>query len=222
MTMDKKRVAVIYDTSYLLGDFQSIKSFILSRRFSSLEKPGLLSSLASMIGKGKGKTGAEKTVPYESGSLFDVAQVVPHEVIDEVGKRMGAGEKENKAVAALRADGAILVRLSMDSVVGGKRQSELAAPQLDAELEQLMEKETDGKILGYATRLVNPATKERYDLSIIATEDDDFLQRIAELGKQGKAVIGVSIENLTHSRNLHDKLSELASLGRAMKITMEN
>ena len=43
-SMEKRKIAVIYDTSYLMGEFQSIKKFIMSRRFSSKEKQGLWGS----------------------------------------------------------------------------------------------------------------------------------------------------------------------------------
>ena len=81
----KKKIAVLYDTSYLTGDFKSLKKFILSRRFCSQPKPGKLGFLSAVLsGKGKAKAGAEQKVTHNPADLFVITETVPNEVIKEI------------------------------------------------------------------------------------------------------------------------------------------
>ena len=221
--MTVRRIAVIYDTSYLTEPFQSIRKFILSRRFSSQEKQGLMGSLRSMMAGKSGKPWAESTVHHEPGSLFYVYEVIPTEVLKQLAQGVAAEAGEPKAVASLLEDGAVRVDLSMDTVVGehGLGGHHQRAPG--------NEPTTRRTTITWATRLlvtrlawVTYGTNERYDLSIVATEDEDLLAQLDAMAKAGKAVFGVGREHLSGTRLVHDKLTELANLGRATPLQMAN
>jgi ribosomal protein L30E len=190
--MDKRKIAIVYDSSYLMGDFQSIKSFIMSRRFSSLEKQGLLGFMK-----------AKQTVYHEPAKLFFVTEVVPNEVISELDEQTAIGPQ--KTVVDLLQGGAVRVDLAMDTVVAA------TAPI-----------ETHKKISLYAERLVSYATREQYDLAIIGTERDELVEQLAALAARGKAVFGVKSEHLVRTRLLHDKLADVANEGRTNLVVMEN
>ena len=191
--MEKRKIAVIYDTSYLMGEFQSIKKFIMSRRFSSKEKQGLLGFLK-----------ARQTVYYDPSNLFVVAEVVPTEVIGEIDAQIAVGPQ--KLVADLLQDGALRVDLAQDTVVS------TMGPEVEIEKQ----------LSRYAERLVSFMTLENYDLAIIATEEDELVAHLAEMAARGKAVLGVKCEHLARTRILHDKLTEIANRGRPSEVVMEN
>jgi hypothetical protein len=218
--VEKKKVAIVYDTSFLTRDFQSIKKFILARRFSSLPKPRLLGSLLAKLGGKEGST--DDRIQHDGASLFDVKEVVPKDVIKEVAKLQGSADKEHPAVASLVADGATRVDLAMDSVAGGPLHGSAGSAELDRELEQLAQHETDERICRYAARLVSYGPKERFDLAIVATEDEDLLKSIAKMAKEGKAIIGVKSSQLTATRILQDKLAEAANSAGNDKLAVES
>ena len=190
--MDKRKIAVVYDSSYLMGDFQSIKHFIMSRRVSSLEKQGLLGFMK-----------AKQTVYHDPAKLL-VTEVVPNEVISELDEQTAIGPQ--KLVVDLLQGGAVRVDLSMDTVVAA------TGPAID----------THKKISLYAERLVSYATREQYDLAIIGTERDELIDQLAAMAARGKSVFGVKSEHLVRTRLLHDKLSEVANQGRTSLVIMEN
>jgi hypothetical protein len=221
--MDKRKIAVIYDTSYLAGDFQSVKRFILSRRFSGRQKPGLLGSLVSMVGgKGRQAPAPGDTVYHQAEQVLHIYEVVPTEVSKEVARLQVGGEEGNRAIATLLESGAAQVDLALDTVVGEPPSEQQPIAQQLAEAARYEEEQTDEKLLGYAERLVGFDTNERYDLAIVATEDEELLLKIDELAKAGKAVLGLKSAQLQTTRALHDRLSAVASLGLPNKITMEN
>jgi hypothetical protein len=202
--MDRKRIAVVYDTSYLAGDFQSVKQFILSRSYSCPEEQGLLGSLVAKI---TGKSAQEKMVDHGGDRLFSVNEVVPAQVILEVTKLVG--EKEHPAVTSLLSSGAVRVDFDQDTIVGDR-----PAPSLSkVELDLAMANETDEQLLGYAERLIEGGN-ERYDLAIVATEDKALLERIDQLAKAGKSILSVKNHELTQTGLLVDKLSALANARR--------
>jgi hypothetical protein len=190
--MEKRKIAVVYDSTYLMGDFQSIKKFILSRRISSMEKQGLLGFLK-----------AKQTVYHDPNKLFSVDEVVPNEVIRKLDEQTAIGPQ--KTVVDLLQGGAIRVDLSMDTVVAG------AAADSDIE-----------KISVYAERLVTYAARGQFDLAIVATENDELISKLDELAAEGKAVFGVKSEHMVRTRLLHDKLTEVANKGRSNLVVMEN
>ena len=59
---------------------------------------------------------------------------------------------------------------------------------------------TDERIVGYVGRLVSFMTNEQLDLAVVATEDAGVLARLAEKSKQGKAVLGLTSEQIRDSR----------------------
>jgi len=191
--VDISKLAVIYDTSYLMGEFQSIKQFILSRRFSSQEKQGLLGFMK-----------AKQTVYHDPNNLFAIVEIVPTEVIRELDNQTATGPQ--KLVVSLLKDGALRVDLAMDTVIS----------------DMMPESPTEKQIGLYAQRLVSFATRERYALAVIATENDELLTNLADLAKQGKDVFGVRSQDLVRTRLLHEKLTEIANRGRSNRVIMEN
>ena len=191
--MDISKVAVIYDTLYLMGEFQSLKEFIFSRRFSGQEKQGLLGFIKN-----------KQTVYHDPRSLFAVIEIVPTEVLEELDDQKAVGPQ--KLAANLLKDGALRVDLAQDTVVSS----------------MMPQSATDKQIGLYAQRLVSFATRERYALAVIATENNELLTALADLAKKGKDVFGVKSQDLVRTRLLHDKLTEIANRGRSNPVVMEN
>jgi hypothetical protein len=211
ITMVKKRIAVVYDTSYLLGSFQSIKKFILAQRFSSQAKPGLLGILSSMIGgKGRAKSAPENTVYNDAEELLYVYEVLPKEVMNEVDQHVGDERTTQPAVASLLQAGAAKVDLSLDTVAGEDQGGRFTDQQASANPPS--ERDIDEALLRYAIRLGSHETNERYDLAVLATDDEALLGKIATMAADGKPVFGITSANLTTTRLLQDKLSQIASL----------
>jgi hypothetical protein len=216
----KKKIAVLYDTSYLTGNFQSLKKFILSRRFCSQPKPGKLGFLAAVLpGKGKAKAGADQKVTHNPTDLFVITETIPNEVIKEIDKLPADREKGQQAIKVLLADGALKVDLAQDTVVGELSGNYGGAP---FHLQEEEDTTTDERIVGYVGRLVSFMTNEQYDLAIVATEDEGVLSRLAEKSQQGKAVLGLTGEQVTKTRKFCDILTELANRGAASPISLED
>jgi hypothetical protein len=210
--MRKQKIVVIYDTSYLNGLCQSIRKVIGSHRFSSREKQGLLASLPSLFaGKGRG----EYTAQHEPGDLFTVAEVIPAEVMQEMETSFAGANKVQETIAPLLADGAVKVDLAMDTVAGDPPDRRPQGPAV------AKDSATNDRVIRYAGRLVSFATNEKYDLAIVATEDEVLLSKLAEMTKRGKGVLGLKSTDITGTRLLNDKLMELVNRERANPITME-
>jgi hypothetical protein len=207
--MTKKKIAIVYDASYLGSGFPSVKEFILGRRFAVEDRPGLFKSLLSKI-RG-GRSGDEIKVSREGGDLFAVSEVVPKEVIRKLEGDPAIREAGHKAVATLIQNGAAQIEMAMDTIVSA---SDTGSPE--------DESGTAERILVYLSRLVSFRTNESFDLGVVASEDADLLGRIADMAQRGKAVIGVTNADITGTRRLHDKLSEVANYGASEKVTIEN
>jgi hypothetical protein len=220
MQSKKHKIGVIYDTSYLAANGPSIKSFILSRQFLVPEKPGLFSALTSLV-KGT-KEGSPRGVTRPAESLFDIYQVIPNEVIRELEYEMPAANKECPALAAILKEEATRIDLSMDSFVGSVLSQNPAPAEMSAKMANALQRKVDEQLLGYAARLVAYGTRERYDLAVVATDDGNILRQIGALSQSGKAVFGITTAQLSQSRTLQDKLSDLASLGRSHKVSAVN
>ena len=217
--MMKHKIAVIYDASYLMGDGEAVKKLILSLRFSSIEKPGLLGSLlAKVVGKG---AGSHKTVIHEAEEVFVVSEIVPSEIMKQVDRDSANRDKGQRRAAGLLSGGAAKVDLCMDTVVSdsmhaGQHSSNRAEDPAE------VDRQTTDMLMRYAIRVVSHRTSERYDLAVVATEDGGLLQTIAEQGRGGKAVFGVDSKLLTGPRgDFHDKLTELANLDNGTKMKLE-
>ncbi len=212
----KKRIAIIYDTSYLVGGFTPLPEFIFSRRFFSREKPKTAANLRFLFSGKWGRVGAEQIVNHDGRDLFLVVQLIPNEVLRELERDHGGDEAKKKLAESLLKDGAARVSLGMDTIVGQLPALHLAQ-EAGPESPDEEDEETDKRIVGYAARLVSRQTKEPYDLAIVATEDEELL---AELVQHRPAVLGVKSEYLTQSRLLHDKLTEIANLDRAGSLAL--
>src|SRR5262249_51888391 len=112
--MTKRRIAVVYDTSYLVREAPSLKQFVEARRFTSHEDPGLLGSLVSAVSGTK----REKTASHAAAEFLEVVEVVPTEVLAELDHQSGQ-EKEKALVAGLLKGGATQIQLGTDTSVAG-------------------------------------------------------------------------------------------------------
>ena len=207
--MDKKKIVIIYDASYLQGKFQSVKAFILQRRFSGTQTSGVFKSVFRKIA---GAAASAKLVA-DSADLFLVREVIPKETIKRIDAAQENKEAAQKVLADLLANGGIQVDLALDTVIS---ETHGVAASDESEIE------TEEKILEYASRVVWFNTQEPFDLAIIATESASLLQGAAELANKGEAVIGVKSEHLTGTRLLHDRLLQLANLNAPTPLTLEN
>ena len=215
--MDLRKIAIIYDTSYLAGGFPSIKQFILSRRFAGAPKPSVLEKVLSKVSKKPPKTSPASGEMQEAGSLFAVSEVIPTEVVNDIDQNHGADSKVQQTVAALLKDGAARIDLALDSVVGqspaGGRLGALAAGGQGR-------REGGENLVRYAVRLVSYGTKERYDLAVVATQDEHLLKTLADIAGRGQAVFGLKGEQLTGTRVFHDKVAQVANLGRTAPLVL--
>jgi hypothetical protein len=212
----KKRIAVVYDTSYLLAGAPSILEVVFSCRFSSQGKPGGAANLRSLLSGKWSQVGALETVYHDAKDMFVIVQLIPDEVLKEVDRRHGGDEAKLKLAASLLKEGAVRFSLALDTVVGqlpGLQAKQETGPESFEEIES----DTDEKLVGYAARLVGSRTQDRYDLAILASEDEELL---AELTHCGMAVLGLKSADLTQTHLLHDKLTEIANLGRDTKLTL--
>jgi hypothetical protein len=219
--MAVKRIAVVYDISYLKEPFQSIRKFILSRRFTSQERQGLMGSLRSLMSGRSGKVGAENTVYHEPGSLFDIKEVVPNEVLKKLAQGADTASNGSPVVASLLEDGAVRVDLSMDTVVGEHGLPGLLGAALDAEPAGAAARKLREQVVGYAARLVKHSANDHFDLAIVASEDVDLLAQLSAMGGEGKPILGVTREHLSGTRLVHDKLTWLANIGRTNPLAIE-
>jgi hypothetical protein len=153
-----------------------------------------------------GKGRREKTVYYDPDELFVVNEVLPAEVVHDIESKSPTVEQGRHVVAGLLQDGALRVELIQDTVLSSMG----------------MEMDTERKLTLFGERLVSYVTLEKYDLCILATEDDGLLASLAEKSKSGSALLGVKSEHLNRTRLLHDKITEIANWDRPGKIVMEN
>jgi hypothetical protein len=206
--MTKRKIAVIYDASYLMGDGGPVKDLILTQRLTIKEKSGVVGSLfAKLTGKG-----SEKTTEQNAADLFIVSEVVPREVISQVERDPSKKEKGQKAIAALLKEGAAKVDLSLDTVVSEEERGRRPAADPDE-----MQRQTADKIFRYALRVASTRSAEKYELVVVATEDEDLLQKIAEAGKQQNPILGINRQGLSGSRVLQEGLTAVANQGIAAK-----
>jgi hypothetical protein len=169
----------------------------------------LLGSLVSAV-DGKKR---DKTVAHAATELFDVVEVVPTEVMAEMDQASGK-ETEAKLVKGLLQEGATQIQLGTDTSVAAAGIDPLhAAHGADRPMNQVL--------VRYASRLVGLDTHEKYDLAIVATDNETLLGRLAEMAREGKSVLGVKSEQVTGSRYVLDKIVELANLGRDHSLTLE-
>jgi uncharacterized protein YacL len=134
-----------------------------------------------------------------------VAEIIPSEVIHEMNHDFADIEKDKKVIAGLLAAGAMKVDLAMDTVIS------TMGEELDA----------DEKLAMFARRLTSYFTTEKFDLAVVATEEDTLLADLAEAAKT-VPVMGIKAEQLTRERVLHDKISDILSYHRPSRIVMEN
>ena len=100
-----------------------------------------------------------------------------------------------------------------DSVGAGHLDSE---PFVDPEE---LDRQTAAMLIQYAVRVVSDRTTEKYDLAVVATEDENLLRSLADLSRGGKAVLGVNSQILNGAPGLlHEKLSELANSDGGVKV----
>jgi hypothetical protein len=205
----KKRIAVIYDTSYVVEGNQSVKKFIMAQRMFSHPQPGLLGSLMSKL-TGKG---ADHQVMHNPEGLFTVVEVIPAEVTKEV---QGDPRKEAgvKFIGELMADQAIKVSLIMDTVAG-------VLSGDGGEDTDDGPNETDERIVRYAGRMVSPQTNDQYDLALVATADEKIARRLQRAeGELNVHVIRPGDQ--AGAQQLRGRLAELVNADRADKITIED
>jgi hypothetical protein len=205
----KKRIVVIYDTSFVIEKNQSVKKLIMAQRMFSRPQPGLLGSLLSKV-TGKG---ADQQLMHNPEGLFTVVEVIPAEVAREVqgDPRREAGMK---FISDLMADQAIKVSLIMDTVAG------VFSPAGGADTDD-EPGETDERIVRYAGRMVSPQTNDQYDLALVATADDKIARSLAQLTEEGLNAQVIRPDDLADSQRLRDRLAEMVNEDRADKITIE-
>src|SRR6516164_4289900 len=109
--MDKKKIVIIYDASYLQGKFQSVKAFILQRRFSGTQTSGVFKSVFRKIA---GAAASAKLVA-DSADLFLVREVIPKETIKRIDAAQENKEAAQKVLGDLLANGGIQVDLALDT-----------------------------------------------------------------------------------------------------------
>ena len=202
----KKRIVVIYDTSFLVGKGRSVKKFIMAQRISSRPRPGLVGSLlAKLTGKER-----DQKAYHPPDALFVVAEVIPSEVIKEVEKHPDK-EAGLKLIMELLADHAGRIALRMDTVAGEVVADQPSEPELDSN-------DLDEMVVRFAGRMGAPQTKEHYDLVLVATGDNTIAESLAQVNN----VYIVAPEDLKAPSGLRGRLAELVNAGRPDKVTIED
>jgi hypothetical protein len=204
--LTKKRIVVVYDTSFLVGKGRSVKKFIMAQRISSRPHPGLVGSLlAKLTGKER-----DQKAYHPPDELFVVVEVIPSEVIKEVEKHPDK-EAGLKLITELRADQAEKVALMMDTVAGRVVAGQLSVPGIDPS-------DLDEMLVRYAGRMGAPQTKENYDLVLVATGDNTIAESLGQVNN----VYIVGPEDLKAPSGLRGRLAELVNAGRPDKVTIED
>jgi hypothetical protein len=202
----KKRIVVIYDTSFLVGKGRSVKKFIMAQRISSSPRPGLVGSL---LGKLTAKERDQKAY-HPPDELMVVEEIIPSEVIKEVEKHPG-NEAGLKLITELLTEKAGKFRLMMDTVAGRAGAGKPSGPETDPDV-------LDEMLIRYAGRLGVPQTKENFDLVLVATGDKTIAEGLAQVNN----VYIVRPEDLTAPSGLRGRLADLVNAGRPDKVTIED
>jgi hypothetical protein len=204
--LPKKRIIVVYDTSFLVGKGRSVKQFIMAQRISSRPRPG---PVGSLLAKLTGKERDQKAY-HPPDNLFVVVEVIPSEVIAEVEKHP---DKEGglKLITELLADQADEFALIADTIAGRVVSGRPSEPEIDPN-------DVDEMLVRYAGRLGAPQTKEHYDLVLVATGDNTITKSLAEVNN----VYIVGPEDLKAPSGLRGRLAEVVNAGRPDKLTIED
>jgi hypothetical protein len=202
----KKRIVVVYDTSFLVGKGRSVKKSIMAQRIYSRARPGVVGSLLAKL-TGKETDHKAYHLPDE---LFAVAEVIPSEVIKEVEKHPDK-EAGLKLITELLADRADKFALMMDTVAGRVVAGKPSEPEIDPN-------HLDAMLVRYAGRMGAPETKENYDLVLVATGDNTIAKSLAQVDN----VYIVRPEDLKAPSGLRGRLAELINAGQPDKVTIED
>jgi hypothetical protein len=207
----KKRIVVIYDTSFLVGKGRSVKKFIMAQRISSRPHPGLVGSLlAKLTGKER-----DQKAYHPPDQLFLVEEVIPFEVIKEVEKHPDK-EAGLKLITELLADRAIKSALTMDTIAGRVVAGQPSEPEIDPN--DINPNDVDEMLVRYAGRMGAPQTHEYYDLVLVATGDNTIAESLAQVNN----VYIVGPEDLKAPSGLRGRLAEMVNAGRPDKVTIED
>ena len=204
--LPKKRIIVVYDTSFLVGKGRSVKEFIMAQRISSRPRPGRVGSLLANL---TGKESDQKAY-HPPDKLFVVIEVIPSEVIKEVEKHPDK-EAGLKLIMELLADHAGRIALRMDTVAGEVVADQPSEPELDSN-------DLDEMLVRFAGRMGAPQTKDNYDLVLVATGDNTIAESLAQVNN----VYIVAPEDLKAPSGLRGRLAELVNAGRPDKVTIED
>jgi hypothetical protein len=209
--LTKKRIVVIYDTSFLVGKGRSVKKLIMAQRISSRPRPGLVGSLlAKLTGKER-----DQKAYHPPDELFVVAEVIPSEVIKEVEKHPDK-EAGLKLITELLADQAGKSTLTMDTIAGRVVAGQPSEPETDTN--DIDPNDLDEMLVRYAGRMGAPQTHEYYDLVLVATGDNTIAESLAQVNN----VYIVGPEDLKAPSGLRGRLAELVNAGRPDKVTIED
>ena len=204
--LTKKRIVVIYDTSFLVGKGRSVNKFIMAQRISSRPRPGLVRSLlAKLTGKER-----DQKAYHPPDQLLVVAEIIPSEVIKEVNKHPD-NEAGLKLITELLADQAGKVPLKMDTVAAREVAGQPSGPEIDPDV-------LDKMLVRYAGRMGAPQTKDHFDLVLVATGDNTIAESLAHVTN----VYIVGPEDLKAPSGLRGRLAELVNADRPDKITIED
>jgi hypothetical protein len=202
----KKRIVVIYDTSFLVGKGRSVKKLIMAQRISSRPRPGFVWSL---LGKLTGKERDQK-VYHPPDELFVVVEIIPSEVIKEV-KKHPDNEAGLKLITELLADQAGKSPLMMDTVAAREVAGQPFGPEIDPDV-------LDKMLVRYAGRMGAPQTKDHFDLVLVATGDNPIAESLAHVDN----IYIVGPEDLKAPSGLRGRLAELVNADRPDKVTIED
>jgi len=204
--LTKKRIIVVYDTSFLVAKGRSVKHFIMAQRISSRPRPGLVGSLlAKLTGKER-----DQKAYHPPDQLFVVAEIILSEVINEVEQHPDK-EAGLKLITELLADQAGKFALMMDTVAGEVLADQPVEPEIDPN-------DLDEMLVRYAGRMGAPQTHEYYDLVLVATGDNTIAESLAQVNN----VYIVGPEDLKAPSGLRGRLAELVNAGRPDKVTIED
>jgi hypothetical protein len=184
-----KRLAVVYDSSYVMADKCTDATAIVSDTVFGQE-------VVESYGGGYGRAGGRGwkigggTYLGDGKKLFRIDNFIPSEVVKEIAKHFSSPEKEQMARRARKVLASLLEQGGSEVNLCTVAKPYVSGHSLGAD------SPTDQLILGYADQLIG----DGYDLVIVATDDGGILIDAVMLARAGRPIFCLTKERHSELR----------------------